>query len=162
MVFRCGGFQFSGATQLLPQGLSKEQSDACMKAFGNVIAGKLPDPGTKKKLPPQTFEWREFRTSTKNLLMGIANSLRVALPHGFNLGATCPQPALVPRGVQSDRLAMLKNEKEMLGLNPDMEYFWCYNYNTGTRWPDYFGSEDHYKLVFAADEGTEACFFRKP
>ena len=161
VVFRCGEFQFSGATQLLPQGLSKEQSDACLKAFGNAIAGKLPDPGTKKKLPPETFRWREFRTSTKNLLMGIANSLRVALPPGWNLQACCPQPALVPRGLQSDRLPMLQNEKEMLGLDPDMEFYWCYNYNSGTRWPDFYSSEDHFKLVFAADEGTEACFFRK-
>jgi len=162
MVYRCGDIQFAGATQLLPQGLSKEQSEACLKAFGNAIAGKLPTPGVTKKLPQGTFAWKEFRTSSKNLLGGIANSLRVALPQGWNLQSCCPQPALVPRGQHSDRIAMINQEKELLGLDPDMEYFWCYNYNNGTRWPDYYGNEDHYKLVFAADEGTEACCFSNP
>ena len=43
----------------------------------------------------------------------------------------------------------------MHGLDPDMEYFTCYNFASHARWGDFYNSEDDYKLCFAADEGTE-------
>ena len=154
LIFRCGAFQFAGATQLLPQGLSKEQTDLALKAFAGAMAGKIPEQG--HKLPDGTFSWQEYRVATKNLLMGIANGLRMALPTGWNLSHCCPSNALIPRSMSSDRLPLLKEEKEMLGLNQNMEFFSCYNFSNSARWPDYYQSEDHYKLCFAADEGTEA------
>ncbi len=155
LIFRCGAFHFAGATQLLPQGLSKEQSELALKAFAGAMSGKIPEQGNHK-VPTGSFAWQEYRVATKNLLMGIANGLGMAMPAGWNLSNCCPSNLLIPRSMSSDRLPMLKEEKEMLGLETNMEYFTCYNFSSHARWPDYYQSEDHYKLCFAADEGTEA------
>lgn len=155
LIFRCGAFQFAGATQLLPQGLSKEQSESALKAFAGAMDGKIPEQGNHK-LPQGSFAWQEYRVATKTLLMGIANGLRMAMPSGWNLSNCCPSNVLIPRSINTDRLPMLKEEKMMHGLDPDMEYFTCYNFASHARWGDYYNSEDHYKLCFAADEGTEA------
>ena len=88
--------------------------------------------------------------------MGIANSLKVAMPSDWNLSKTIPVRALVPRSSSVDRIPLIRSEKLMLNLDPEMEFYCCHNFSNGARWNDWYESEDHYKLVFSADEGTEA------
>ena len=154
MVFRSNNVQLAAATQLLPQGLSKEQGSAALVAMGDAMGGVVPKPG--HTVPKRCCAWQEFRTSTKNLLMGIANSLKVAMPSDWNLSKTIPVRALVPRSSSVDRIPLIRSEKLMLNLDPEMEFYCCHNFSNGARWNDWYENEDHYKLVFSADEGTEA------
>lgn len=55
-----------------------------------------------------------------------------------------------------DRIPLIRSEKLMLNLDPEMEFYCCHNFSNGARWNDWYENEDHYKLVFSADEGTEA------
>ncbi|CAL1135030.1 unnamed protein product [Cladocopium goreaui] len=153
VVFRSNNVQLAAATQLLPQGLSKEQGSAALVAMGDAMGGVVHKPG--HTAPKRCWAWQEFRTSTKNLLMGIANSLKVAMPSDWNLSKTIPVRALVPRSSSVDRIPLIRSEKLMLNLDPEMEFYCCHNFSNGARWNDWYENEDHYKLVFSADEGTE-------
>eukprot|EP00438_Fugacium_kawagutii_P003701 Skav209327 [mRNA] locus=scaffold724:414152:417800:- [translate_table: standard] len=159
IVFRSGEFQFSGATQLLPQGISDEQSALALEAFAKAVDGKMPSAASRPALPKDTFAWKEFRTATKMVLSAVANALQQAVHGDFSLASCSPANPLVPRSNHCDRLPLLPEEKKLHGLDPALTYHFNYNFQSGSKWPDYYQSEDHFKLVFSADEGTEATGF---
>lgn len=161
IVFRSGEIQFSGATQLLPQGISNEQSALALQAFAKVVSGKMPAAASRPDLPKDTFAWKEFRTATKMVLCAVANSLQQALPGNWTLASCAPTNPLVPRSIHCDRLPLLTEEKKVHKLDPALTHHFNYNFQSGSRWPDYYLSEDHFKLVFSADEGTEATALAK-
>ena len=163
VVFRAFGRQFAGATQLLPVGLKEDQRKDATKAFAEALKVMYTQNGETPKLPQGTFKWKEFRTPTKNLLMAISNSIMQAMPAGFNMSKCIPSRPLVPRGNQGERILLEPAEKRSLGLDEeewpdDMNLHFVWNFDAQSGYPDYIDdSKSHFKLAFAADEGTEAC-----
>lgn len=157
VVWRMGGCQFSGATQLLPMGATNDQADAAVKSLVESLKGELPTTGHHElKLARDVWSWKEYRTSTKTLLQSIANALKQYLPESWSLAHCKPKNLLAPKGQYGDRVEYLKEE---LVLRPEMQgmtVHFVHDQKTGMRFPDCYLSEDHYRLVFAADEGTEA------
>ena len=152
-----GGCQFSGATQLLPLGASPEQCDLALGSLITNLKGQIPTTGhCELKLARNAFAWKEFRTSTKNLLCAIANSLRQYLPDGWSLANCKPHNLLAPMSPTGERVQYLPEELNLRPELKDMDTFFIHDMKTGVRRPDFFLEETHYKLVFSADEGTEA------
>lgn len=159
VIFRTGNIHFAGATQLLPLNITKEQSKEALATFAAAVAKQFTSQGKTPKLPASSFQWREFRTATKNLLSAVANALQVALPSGFSFASCMPQKQLVPRGPRADRIELLPEEREMLGyghMPKDAKLHFVYNYESQTRWADFVEDRSFFKLSFSADEGTEA------
>ena len=159
VVFRSIGKQFSGATQLLPTGLSAEQSQKALQAFCQAFKTMYCQSGQVPSIPQKIdFGWKEFRVPTKNMLMGISNALVQIMPPDFTLQKCIPPVCLVPRATQADRLLLTDDEKTMLGLGPwakDCDLYFVYNYASQTCFVDFIEDNDFYKLCFSADEGTE-------
>lgn len=152
--------QFAAPMQLLPIGLHGQQREEAVQTFATAVK----DNCFKRPLRPGTFKWKEFRQPTKNMLMAIANSLAQSLPSVWNLKCCEPKFPLVPRGLSGDRIALMDEEKEYFGFNnssmKDIRYY-IWNFEKKTATPDWMQDESHYKLVFAADEGSEALGMRR-
>lgn len=160
MVMRHNGVQYALATQSLPLGLHGEQKEAAVRSFASEVHGGH----IQRPLRKGTFKWREFRQPTKNVLMAMVNGLQQALPDSWSLKDCQPQNLLVPRGVHSERFTLEKEEKQALGLPRSFEkmslkYHWDFERRVAT--PDFYVNEHHWKLVFAADEGTEVQRYQK-
>ena len=150
------GHQFSGATQMLPLGASAEQSAAALASMIRALQGELPKSGHHAlKLTRETFAWKEYRVATKNWLCALANSLKQYLPPDWTLAKCRPGNLLAPHSTTGDRVAYLKEE-----IPPDLKFvgerFFVIDHKSGMRFPDFYLNEDHFRLVFSADEGTEA------
>ena len=160
MVFRNGSTQFAGATQLLPTKMCQEQADLALSSFAEAFKLQFTQQGGRPSLPSSCFQWKEFRTSTKNLLTSVVNCLQQALPNGWTLECCKPPRLLLPRTSQGDRIALLESEKQALGLPPetaDRNMHFVYHFGESTSWPDFVEHPgSFYKLCLAADEGTEA------
>ena len=159
-VWRMAGMQFAGVTQLLPMGVSSQQAALALEAFLKVLDGKVPQKGHEAlKIAKSNMMWQEYRTSTKNLLCAIANSLKQVLPDSWNLSHAKPPNQLRPRGVAGERFFYLPEE---MVERKDPEHFQCafvHDFKTGVRAPDLYVSEEFYRLTFSADEGTEVGQF---
>ncbi len=145
---------------MLPLNISKEQSDAALATFAAAVKSQFSSAaGVTPKLPTGSFNWKEYRTPTKNLLQAVANALQVALPCGWSFASCIPSRLLLPRTSKADRIELLPEEKKMLGFGEwptDMTLSFIYNYESQTHWPDFIEDRDFFKLSFSADEGTEA------
>lgn len=158
MVWRLGGHQFTGATQLLPLGASAEQAEAAIESLEQALKGQLPSSGHHQlKLARDAFAWKDFRVSTKTLLCALANALKQYMPESWTLGHCKPQNLLAPRGPNGERVKYLKEETCVRALGMFADLYFCHDQKTQMRFPDFYLSEDHFRLCFAADEGTEAC-----
>ncbi|CAK9062430.1 unnamed protein product [Durusdinium trenchii] len=159
VIFRACGKQFAGATQLLPSGLGVDESACAMERFAEAAKVQMGQTAGPVKLPCKSFDWREFRLPTKQLLMAVANALQVSLHNGFSFKSCRPRTLLVPRSHEADRFALLDTEKQALGLGKwpaDAKLSFVYHYGTQRRWLDFMPHDDQpYKLIFSADEGTE-------
>lgn len=161
-VWRMSGHQFAGVTQLLPLGISSEQAALALQSLQQALGGKVPTKAHEPlKLARDQFAWREFRTSTKFLLCAVANSLKQMLGEKWSLLSCRPGNLLAPKGTTGERYKFLPEE---LAERADMTGFDCYfihDHKSGHRFNDFYLTEDFYRLVFSADEGTEAqCFFQ--
>ena len=162
IVFRIDGHQFTGPTQILPQhgSVSKEQATEAFKKLSETLRmrGEIPSSGHEKvALAPNCFGWREFRTATKHVLSALANALVNSLPGGYTLMNSKPPNALCPAGITGERLRMSEAEKQVFHLgrqSGDLKFI--YNFKTHESFLDYYIHEDFVRLVFSADEGTEA------
>lgn len=156
MVIRLDGMQFALPTQWLPSGLVGEQKSLALASFAKAVEKGV---DAKKPLPKTTFDWRNFRQKTKRTLMAVANSLVNALPDGWTLKKCVPPNLLLPAGITTDRVEMLDEEKQMLNIPEDLRQYklhFVYDYKKQLRTPDFYSNESFQKLVFSADEGTEA------
>lgn len=157
-VWRVQGHHFAGATQMLATGLSPEQSKRALEDMSKALAfnGSLPADGRQKlELPPDSFQWKEFRVATKNARSAVANALQVTMPEPFSLAHTVPPNQLRPAGVTGERLTMLPDERAIFGRG-DKPVKFVYDYKAHTEVPDFYLNEDFWKLVFACDCGAEA------
>ena len=150
-----GSHQFAGPTQLLSaSGNSKDQIAEAASSMASAVGLALPSTGTSRvKKDENTFNWKEFRTPTKQVLCGLANSLQQVLPDGFNLRSARPSNLLAPAGPDGKRYLMTAEEVAMHGFS-EPRYF-TYNEETHECAHDSYLSEDFYRLALSADEGTE-------
>ena len=135
-----------------------------LEAFCNALKVMYSKNGPTPKLPSGSFQWKEFRTPTKNMLMAVCNALMQAMPEGFNLQKCIPPRLLKPRCNQSERIPLTQCEKAPLGLTsfPDdclLHFNW--NYSSQSGWLDFLEDNSFYKLCFTADEGTEVAGVRQ-
>lgn len=160
IVWRMDGFQFAGATQMLPLGASAEQSEETIQSLIESLGGKVPNKGERLKLTRETFVWKEYRTSTKQHLCAMVNSLRQFLPQGWNLNMARPGNLLSPKTSTGERCKYLPEEVALIEDKKDMNIHFIHDYKSGLRFADYYIDESFFKLIFAADEGTEVsdCF----
>lgn len=139
-------------------GASAEQTEAALASLEEALKGQLPSSGHHQlKLARDAFAWKDFRVSTKTLLCAMANSLKQYMPDSWNLSNCKPQNMLAPRGSHGERVKYLPEETCVRPDNQFEDLFFCHDFKSGLRFPDFYLSEDHYRLVFSADEGTEAC-----
>ena len=159
LIYRMDGCQFAGATQLLTaSSVSKDEAYEAAGSMAAALDGALPDTGSSQVPKPEgTFQWRQFRGPTKQLLCGLANSLQQALPEGWTLKSAVPSTPLRPRGPDAERCHLRPLEMEAEGLTEENGYrYFVFNSETSESSRDWYESEDFYHLVFSADEGTEA------
>lgn len=152
------GKQFAGATQLLPNSISGEEADKALEAFNAALRLQFTQNGATPKLPKDMFKFKEYRQSTKHLLMAVGNALQQAMPSGWSFQSCKPWQPLVPRSLSTDRIPLLPEEKAFLGLDhlpDDILLHYIHHYGTNERWLDFVTDDAFYKLSFAADEGTE-------
>lgn len=117
-MFRINGTQFAGPTQILPLGVSHEIAQKALAALQEFLKGGIPaKPVAQLGNTLDAMKWREYRTSTKHLLVGLANSIQQVMPEGWSLQACCPENALVPCPVACSRRKMSLREKDALGLD---------------------------------------------
>ncbi len=151
------GYQFSGAVQLLPLGASAEQSEAALASLIATLKGQLPSAAHHElKIAREAFAWKDHRVSTKNLLCAMANSLKQYLSDSWTLNSCRPSNLLAPRSVTGERFQYMKEELPKHLQSDGIDRFFVYDFRSGMRFPDFYLSEDHFRLVFSADEGTEA------
>ena len=157
MVFRMGYCQFAGATQLLSaSGHSSSDVQNAADSMAWAVDGKLPEQGSQVA-SADSFHFRGFRTPTKQLLCGLANSLQQALPQGFTLKSCRPLSPLKPAGPHAMRCRFTPLEMQAQGLSEDAgERYFTFDPESQTSLHDYYLEENFYHLVLTADEGTEA------
>ncbi|CAE6950908.1 unnamed protein product [Symbiodinium sp. CCMP2592] len=159
VVYRMDGLHFAGATQLLPVNTcSKTEAVAAAVALSSCLEGVLPDNAKSRfALPKDAHSFREFRTPTKHLLSGLANSLQQAMPAGWTLQGCIPPNPLLPAARGCDRLPFEEVEKSLLNpkLAQDAKVYFVWDPEASEGRQDFYVHEDFVRLVFGADEGTE-------
>ena len=160
MVFRMDGLHFSGATQILPSNTcTLEEARSAAAALASAVSGCLPQDALQKvSLPQDTFRFKEYRGPTKFLLCGVANALQQVMPAGWNLQNCRPPNLLLRRGCTGQRLVLDPTELTLCpDTSPDSQQLhFVWDTDTLESRYDFYISEDFTRLVFAADEGTEA------
>lgn len=145
---------------MLPLGASTEQSEAALASLIAVLKGQLPSAAHHElKIARDTFAWKHYRVSTKNLLSAMANSLKQYLSDSWTLNSCTPSNLLAPAGTTGERFQYMKEELPGHLQNDEIQRYFVHDFKTGMRFPDFYVTEDHFRLVFSADEGTEDwCF----
>ena len=167
VILRLNGHHFAGPTQLLPTGGDPDETDLALKAFTQAlkVAGGT-DKGEEVKVPKGSFDWKEFRQATKAVLAAMANSLRNSFPDNWSFSATIPGNLLTPAGIGCDRVAMVEMEKRSFENDPNnmklskMNLFLKYDYRTFEASPQWYLDESFHRLIYSADEGTEASMLK--
>lgn len=142
----------------MPCSISPEEEQQALEAFNEALRNQWTQTGSTPVLPKELFRWKEFRSSTKSLLLAVGNCLQQALPAGWSFSSCKPPKLLVPRSLQTDRLKLLPMEVNYLDLKnipKDANLHYIHHYGTNERWLDFNDDDSYYKLVFSADEGTE-------
>ena len=108
------------------------------------------------KLPAGSFSWKSYRQATKAVLAGLANSLRNCLPGSWNLSKCIPPNLLSPASLGCDRVAMVEMEEMMFQDCGKKNLFFNYDFRSFKGTPQFYLDESFHRLIFSADEGTEA------
>ena len=152
------GHQFAAATQLLTAaGTSRDEAFAAADSMADATKVEMPATGSGQLTVVRgRFGFKEFRTPTKQLLCGLANSLQQGLPDGFSLMSARPKNLLLPRGPDGIRCEMSRLEMRAQGFDQDFPpRFFTYNSETHEARHDSYLEEEFYHLCVSADEGTE-------
>ena len=115
MVLNVGGRMFPAPTQLLPESGNGMDGLPVLDSLGQALAGCLPKPEAKLVTTAETWNHRQFRGSTRNLLVGLANALCQMMPENWKLNSSIPADVLKPSGPCSERHPLLQQEIEILG-----------------------------------------------
>lgn len=158
VIMRVDGFHFAAPTQLLPLCPSRQQAQEALLSLQAWLNGKLPDyrKGAMHVLKDANFKWKEFRSSTKALLVGLANALQQSMPAGFTLKDCVPKHPLKPCPISCSRFLMTDAEKKAFEIEREGEYFCIFDHRTHERRCDFiYDDNSFFHLCMAADEGTE-------
>ena len=157
VVFRMGGIHFAGATQMVQSNaISKTEAQSACQALADAVGGQLPASAQHKiSIGDESWAWQDYRTSTKHLLLALANSLQHAMPAQWTLADCKPGN---PLGPASTRVQYDPSEIVLLNPQPPAAstLFFTWDEDTCQGQPDFYLDENFTRLVFAADEGTEA------
>lgn len=150
---------FPGPTQLLPENGNGIEGNDVLDSLVRALKGCLPNPDGKLVTTAETWLHREFRHSTRNLLVGVANSLHQIMPNEWKLSDCIPAPLLEPAG-SAERQPLLQQEIEILsdGLLTGRQLFFLWSEAEGKmeRKIDFYPNpRSFFRLCFAGDEGTE-------
>ncbi|CAL1150545.1 unnamed protein product [Cladocopium goreaui] len=157
VILRLNGRHFSAPTQLLPSGADPEECVDAMKTFTEALKVAAGTPqGENVKVPPGSFSWKSYRQATKATLAGLSNSLRNCLPASWSFTKCLPPNVLSPAALHSDRISMIPLEKQMYGMDGSKNLFFNYCYKSFKSEPQFYLHENFHRLIFSADEGTEA------
>ena len=115
MVLNVGGRMFPAPTQLLPESGNGMDGLPVLDSLGQALAGCLPKPEAKLVTTAETWNHRQFRGSTRNLLVGLANAMCQMMPENWKLNSSIPADVLKPSGPCSERHPLLQQEIEILG-----------------------------------------------
>lgn len=164
-IFRIEGCQFAGPTQLLPLGVGQQQAEEALRALRDYLGGKIPNkPFSGETAGLADFRWRESRTATKNMLAGVANCIQQLMPKGWTMKNMVPSNCLLPRSPIQSREKMTEAEMIALGIPAEkakaLDMFYIFDHRTLESRYDFLPNDQCSKLVFSADEGTEACVCR--
>ena len=158
VIFRIEGHQFAAPTQLLPVGATYEQAQQALESLREWLNGSVPviRKGTTEVLKDPNFKWREYRSSTKTLLVGLANALQQSMYGGFSLQNTVPKNQLKPASVTSTRFKMTDAEKSALQIEQKGDFYCVFDHKTHeTRCDFILDDMEFWHLVLSGDEGTE-------
>eukprot|EP00435_Cladocopium_sp_Y103_P049541 s1312_g15.t1 len=157
VILRLNGRHFAAPTQLLPAGGDPEECVDAMKTFTEALKVAAVTPqGESVKVPSGSFSWKSYRQATKATLAGMSNSLRNCLPGSWNFTKCLPPNVLSPAALHSDRVSMIPLEKKMYGMDDSKNLFFNYCYKSFKSEPQFYLHENFHRLIFSADEGTEA------
>lgn len=139
-------------------GPTVEQSEAAVQSMAKALQGAVPDGGDHSvKIARDTWMWKEYRSSTKQLICALTNSLRQYLPDHWTLASLKPGNLLAPRTSHGERVMFLRCELETVrdDMN-DHQLAFIHDKKSGLRFADWYLDETaFYKLTMCADEGTE-------
>ena len=157
VILRLDGHHFAAPTQLLPSGGDPDECDDALQSFTEAmkVAGGT-NQGQAVKLPAGSFSWKSYRQATKAVLAGLANSLRNCLPGSWNLSKCIPPNLLSPASLGCDRVAMVEMEEMMFQDCGKKNLFFNYDFRSFKGTPQFYLDESFHRLIFSADEGTEA------
>ena len=160
VVHRMDGVHFAGATQLLSSNTcSKQEASAAAQSLAATLDGRLPETALDtQSMPASTWKFKEYRAPTKHLLCSLANCLQQVMPRGFSLDACRPCNPLLPAGCSCVRLLHDEAELELLpgSPTPDARLHFIWDFDDCKGREDFYTDENFVRLVWAADEGTEA------
>lgn len=162
IILKVGGRLFPGPTQLLPENGNGIDGQDVLDSLVCALKGCLPNPDGKLVTTAETWLHREFRHSTRNLLVGVANSLHQIMPNDWKMSDCIPSPLLQPAG-SAERLPLLQQEIEILSAgrltNRDLFFIWSEQEGTMERKIDFYPDpRSFFRLSFSGDEGTEEPF----
>jgi len=158
VIMRVDGVHFAAPTQLLPLCPSRQQAQEALLSLQAWLNGKLPEyqKGAMHVLKDANFKWKEYRSSTKALLVGLANALQQCMPAGFTLKDCIPKHPLKPCPISCSRFRMTDAEKKAFQTERQGDYFCIFDHRTHERSCDYIYDDNaFFHLCMAADEGTE-------
>ena len=159
VVLRKDDHQFAAPTQVLPYVPSKSQALEALRSLRDWLDGKIPNYNkeAQKVMKCPNFRWKEFRTSTKTLLAGFANSLQMCMPPGWSLQDCVPKTILRSAPIRATRFLMTEDEKKAFGILSPGNFYCIFDHKTFERTCDFIASDkDFFHLSFSADDGTEA------
>eukprot|EP00435_Cladocopium_sp_Y103_P021196 s1017_g5.t1 len=117
LVFRMDSHQWAGPTQVLPLGPTAEEAAKALETLRVYLGGRIPaKPVSQISANLDAFKWKEYRTSTKNLLVAFANSIQQVMPKGFSLKSCVPPNPLLPMKPTETRAKLTEGEKMAMGL----------------------------------------------
>ncbi|CAE7839889.1 unnamed protein product, partial [Symbiodinium necroappetens] len=160
VVLRLGGYHFAGPTQMVNvSACGKTEAEQAVETLGQVLQGERPADATSSVgMPKDAFKFREYRTPTKNLLCALANSLQHVMPQGWTLLKCRPPNPLKPATAGCSRISYDQSEMDVMVPPPpagsNLHLIWDSERLEARA--DHYEHEDFTRLVFAADEGTEA------
>ena len=159
MLVKVGGRTFPAPTQLLPENGSGVDGTAVLDSLTKALAGCIPDPKAKLVTTSECWLHREFRSSTRNLLVGVANALQQVMPPGWKLNQCQPPNLLKPAGCSS-REKLIQQEVAILSAGTlngrTLHFLWSESDATVERSIDFYPNpKSFYRLCFSGDEGTE-------
>ena len=160
LVFRMDSHQWAGPTQVLPFGPTAEPAAKALESLRSYLGGRIPSkPVSQIAASLDAFKWKEYRTSTKNLLVALANSIQQAMPKGFSLKSCVPPNPLLPMKPTETRAKLTEKEKRAMGLEGeqmDRSLYFVFDHKSFDARTDWYQKDSFWHLTFSADEGTEA------